>query len=430
MANNRGRLPGFLYWLGVLILAPILLIPVEGWLWLAFLAVPLAALGLFGGQRKRSGFSLPIQLLMGMALVSTQFSYDVRVSLPKLCGLLFGLLVFWGVHWFTTGLRTYRLTLLGFLLLGSGMSLVSLFFTDWPTVKFGFLNPITALIPSSALLGQLINPNEVAGTLLWVIPLSAMLLISSFSFVSARAVWRAATKLFLLLVLVLLMVTFVLVQSRAAYLIMFATLAGVIGLWFFSSVRRRVAWITAGGLVVLTAALVIVFAGELRSYIPDENSLALRPKIWSSAVYMIKDAPLTGMGMNTYRNMVHYVNPITSVSGQKDFGHAHNEFLQAALDLGLPGAVALVALYLVAFTLLARLFAYSLKNKIQALPVKALVLGLGGGLLAHGLWGMVDAIALGAKPGFIFWMLLGLISALYNLVFDAEDAESGVEHAG
>jgi O-antigen ligase len=425
-----------MYWLGVLVLAPILLIPLEGWLWLAWLAVPLAALGLFGGHRKRSPFTLPILLLMGMALVSTQFSYDLRVSLPKLCGLLLGLLVFWGLHWFTTGRRIYRFTLFGFLLLGSGMSLVSLFFTNWPTVKFGFLNRVTALIPSINGLGQLINPNEVAGTLLWLIPLSLMLLLSSFSFVSANAVWRAATKLFLLLVLLLFIVTFVLVQSRAAYLILFITLGGLVVLWFFTSVKARAGWLTAGALVLLSAALVLVFnqkvvafAVELRSYIPDQNSLALRPKIWSSAIYMIKDAPLTGMGMNTYRTMVHYVNPLTSASAQKDFGHAHNEFLQAALDLGLPGALALVSIYLVAFYLLARCFAYSLKSKTHGLPVKALVLGLGGGLLAHALWGMVDAIALGAKPGFLFWMLLGLISALYNLVFDAQDAESGVGHA-
>jgi hypothetical protein len=42
------------------------------------------------------------------------------------------------------------------------------------------------------------------------------------------------------------------------------------------------------------------------------------------------------------------------------------------------------------------------------------VLGLGGGLFAHLIFGLFDAISLGAKPGIFFWMLLGLITGLYN----------------
>jgi hypothetical protein len=43
-----------------------------------------------------------------------------------------------------------------------------------------------------------------------------------------------------------------------------------------------------------------------------------------------------------------------------------------------------------------------------------LALGLGGGLLAHLLYGLTDAVALGAKPGVLFWMLLGLIAGLHR----------------
>ena len=45
---------------------------------------------------------------------------------------------------------------------------------------------------------------------------------------------------------------------------------------------------------------------------------------------------------------------------------------------------------------------------------RPLVIGLGGGLLAHLVYGLTDAVALGAKPGLLFWMLLGLIAALYE----------------
>jgi hypothetical protein len=43
-----------------------------------------------------------------------------------------------------------------------------------------------------------------------------------------------------------------------------------------------------------------------------------------------------------------------------------------------------------------------------------LALGLLGGLLAHFLFGMLDAVALGAKPGFLRWWLLGMSYGLYE----------------
>jgi hypothetical protein len=56
--------------------------------------------------------------------------------------------------------------------------------------------------------------------------------------------------------------------------------------------------------------------------------------------------------------------------------------------------------------------------------VKIAVLGLGGGLLAHLLWGMTDAMALGARPAFPFWILLGLISGLHQ---QAQEHRSSVK---
>jgi hypothetical protein len=48
--------------------------------------------------------------------------------------------------------------------------------------------------------------------------------------------------------------------------------------------------------------------------------------------------------------------------------------------------------------------------------LRLLAVGLGANLVAYGVYGMVDAVALGARPGFIFWLLLGLIAGLYRNV--------------
>jgi hypothetical protein len=46
---------------------------------------------------------------------------------------------------------------------------------------------------------------------------------------------------------------------------------------------------------------------------------------------------------------------------------------------------------------------------------QTLALGLAGGMLAHGVYGLTDAVALGAKPGFLWWYLLALITGLNRL---------------
>ena len=63
----------------------------------------------------------------------------------------------------------------------------------------------------------------------------------------------------------------------------------------------------------------------------------------------------TGMGMDTFRSVVNVLYPLQIISAGspiKDIGHAHNEFLQAALDLGIPGLIAFISIYIVAFTML------------------------------------------------------------------------------
>ncbi len=46
---------------------------------------------------------------------------------------------------------------------------------------------------------------------------------------------------------------------------------------------------------------------------------------------------------------------------------------------------------------------------------RALAAGLSGSLLAYWIYGLTDAVSLGAKPGFIFWLLLALITTHHQL---------------
>jgi hypothetical protein len=95
-------------------------------------------------------------------------------------------------------------------------------------------------------------------------------------------------------------------------------------------------------------------------------------------------------------------------------------------NLEIPGLVAYVILYFKVFAMLREVWnqveegsveqVEVLPDSIQPAPTstRLLVAGLAGGLLAHLLFGLADVVALGAKPGILFWMILGIVVSLYH----------------
>jgi putative inorganic carbon (HCO3(-)) transporter len=57
--------------------------------------------------------------------------------------------------------------------------------------------------------------------------------------------------------------------------------------------------------------------------------------------------------MNAFRKVVPVLYPLFTIPSELDIPHAHNEFLQAALDLGIPGLIAFLVLYIGVFWMLA-----------------------------------------------------------------------------
>jgi putative inorganic carbon (HCO3(-)) transporter len=219
----------------------------------------------------------------------------------------------------------------------------------------------------------------------------------------------------------LFMVTIlVLTQSRGGYL---GFAAGLGAMLFVVAPRRwRIGLATIGLLMLIAGALWLVLnpgllAAENSSALSVESAISTwegRTEVWSRALYGIQDFPFTGMGMNTFRRVVHVLYPLFMIGPDSDIAHAHNEFLQAALDLGVPGLIAFLALYLGAGAMLYTVWSRARKILPDARVLRAVVLGLGAGLLAHAVYGMTDAVALGSKPGVLFWMMLGLIAGLHQ----------------
>lgn len=428
-------------WLLLILAMPFLLFPSPKRC-LALLALPVIWLIGWLANRKplpRTPLNPALLLMSIMVLVSIWATYDLNISLGKVCGVMLGIAVFFV---FVNQGKTKRdwLICLGVLLgCGLGIAGISLLGTHWVTGgKLAFLTDITSKLPVrvTGLAGATegFHPNEVAGALLWVLPLMLAVAIGLIIRVffppkdknlGKNNPWHVAALFVMTLAVIFTLLIFILTLSRTAYLAILIT-AGILG-WII--LPRR--WQIGLGVLGITALVIVGYAlsrldlNTINQYLFNSasgdtassiNSMEGRLEIWTRAYECIQDFSYTGMGMNTFRTAVYIVHPPRLFNPDTDIGHAHNEFLQAALDLGVPGLVSFVWLYIAAFITLFKSYRIAIKFDRDALPW---ILGLTGGLIAHLLFGLNDAVALGAKPGLLFWMLLGLVASLPNWLHQA-----------
>jgi putative inorganic carbon (HCO3(-)) transporter len=407
----------------VLLAAPFYLFPSAGGavllgvipgLWLVRLAVTKQAV-------RRSPLDWTVALLLLMLLASLYASFDIGLSVAKIAGVVLGVGVYYMYVGWVGGRSNPGWGLLAFMVVGTGVAAVGLVGGQWGE-KIDLFGPVVANAPVGWLrlpgAENGIQPNEIAGALLWVLPFSlafcswlAINLRTVIAYIGSRSsAFLAVTNVGVCL---LLLGTLALTQSRSGYIGLILGLAGVI-LFVLPPTKRLAGLGLVGGLAVVA----LLAIGQ--SLDQAATLLTGRAEIWQRALFGLQDFPVTGFGLNMFRSVVPRLYPLSPIGPDPDIGHAHNELLQAGLDLGLPGLMAFVALNVGGLAMLQRIgtqgrIRIDLKrNRHIFIDSRYLIIGLGGGLLAHWIYGLTDAVALGAKPGFLFWMLLGLIGGLYQ----------------
>jgi putative inorganic carbon (HCO3(-)) transporter len=422
----------FLPWLELLTLAvaaPLLLFPTLRPAWTAGVLIGLALIYLLRLIVRRepwpvTPFNAALLLFALTIPVAVWASALPELTLPKLTGLILGLAAFRAAAFFVRDRRTLLLAVAAFALIGLGIWAVGFLGAGWST-KFPWFAPVVRRLPRglTALPGAPdagINVNQLAGALAFYLPVAAAL---------AAGWWRERQPVLALLALLLAGIaggTLALTQSRSGWMGSAAGVAGLIALAGWATGRRRVQILAVAAplaLIVAGAALTVAQPEAAARFIntsgqtTGEISLSGRPEIWSRALYAIQDFSFTGAGLGAFRRVVNLLYPLFTVSPDTDIAHAHNIFLQVALDLGLPGLIAYLAGLWIALGI-----AWDAAKRSSGM-LRGLALGLVAGLLALHVYGLTDAIALGAKPGLAFWLALGLIAALPR-VTRAGDAAS------
>ncbi len=418
------------HWVWIALAAPFLIFPTVARSFAMLIIPGVWMIGILARRDplRRTPLNPALLLLAVMVLVSLYATYDFAQSFPKITGMVLAFGVFFATvreahhfkGWWGAALLLSALTvgMAGFALL---------------TVKWGAKIPLIGSLVAQLtprLIGLPgapggVSPNELAGALVWGIPLLTMLVVALWRrrHVVSEILGARKTMLALVALVGATLFTFailVLTQSRGGYLGLFSAFAAI--LFFVMPWRWRIV-LTIGSVAILVAAIVFLRFNTLTPTIEDSGALSVesaidtlegRLEIWSRAIYGIEDFAFTGMGMNTFRRVVHVLYPLFLIGPDVDIAHAHNEFLQAGLDLGAPGLIAFVALYFGAAMMLGAVWTRARALMPDTFFIRAVVLGLGAALLAHLVYGMTDAVTFGAKPGFMFWLLLGLVAGLYD----------------
>ena len=238
------------------------------------------------------------------------------------------------------------------------------------------------------------NPNVLAEYLIMIIPLcAAMFIITKHPKAKLALAFAAAASCGCLIYtwsrgawlgFILGMLIFFLMYHRNT---LTALLLGMLGVPFLP--------------FVLPNSIIQRFAsiGDLR-----DTSTAYRVNIWKAVVDMVGDFWQTGVGVGEASFRPIYA--LYAFSGNEIVAHSHNLYLQIAVELGIVGlAVFIVMLFVWAqsvFTL----------HKNETRSDKLLSVAVFCGILAVLAQGMTDYIWYNYRVFFMFWLLLGLGSAI------------------
>ena len=384
--------------------------------WLALAAIPFLWALRWTQHRRltvRTPVDIPLLVILIMLLVTFYATAVFSLTWVALCQLLAGIALFYAlVNRLQSG-EDLLISEKGVVLVGAGLAILAPLSTDWVTDKVFSLPQVYGYL--LMLLPETMHPNVLAGALVMVIPISVALLLYTPSPERAWIVWLRH-KGWIALALGGMVVTLILTQSRGAYL------ALLVALFVVCLPRQR--WLLALVPLAIIAFFLTLYSrgsGPIMDLILTTGAVGGwegRREVWSRAIYMIQDFPYTGIGLGTFSRVAPVMYPYFLLGPDADIPHAHNLFLQVAVDLGIPGLLAFLALFFGSIVM-----AWQGYRKFRVTDERALAgmaLGLLGSLTAISVHGMLDSVSWGAKPAVIFWVVMALCVVVHRLALERE----------
>lgn len=366
---------------------------------------------------------MPIALLLGMALVGLYPSVDLSMSMRVLYKMIVEFALFYGLVNGSHSERRIRAPVAVLLLAGAGASILGLIGTagmayDFSTLLGGYRDFVLHLVQRLNEAG--FNANIVGGTVAMIFPLHLFLFLFDSKGPSAGS-GHGLWKLFLGLSLPLVGGTLLLTRSRGAIVGVLLALL-VVGVW-----RSR---LVLASLPVLLAGILWTVrhfgaqqVAEFLLVTDTTGTVAGRSELWQRAIYMMQDFPYTGIGLGTFSRVAPVLYPFFLIGPDTKVPHVHNLILQAGVDLGIPGLVAMVGLLTVFSIMALQTFRWARNTSFEPLSM-----GLLCGFMVYLVHGLVDHVTFSTKAGIVIWAILGLTTALWRYLRASKQGEEEHQH--
>lgn len=173
---------------------------------------------------------------------------------------------------------------------------------------------------------------------------------------------------------------------------------------------RRALRPIAGAAAAGAALFALLVSSERFSRIlTGEGTAFLRLRVWESALEMLRDHPLTGIGLDQFLYLYRgrYIRP--DAWQEPNLSHPHQIALDFWLRLGLPGLLLLIGMLIVFTRAALGLHRRARQHDALTAAMAAGALGLMAGLVAHGL---VDNSVFVNDLVLVFALALGSVAAL------------------
>jgi O-antigen ligase len=335
-------------------------------------------------------FDLGVALLLAAALLSLLPSEYLKLSLRALRTLILEpVLFYYLLVTLYPAARTWRPLLAGFLGAAGAVALLAL--------GQALLNVHTVEVEGARrVLGTYQSPNHLG-----------LYLGRALPFAVALALWLPGARRYCAPLAALLALAVALTFSAGAWLGVGASLLVLAGLW---GQRALLATAAGGAASAALALLVLARLGVERvtgQFSLEGTTAAFRLQIWSSALAMLRDHPLLGIGMDNflYRYQLQYIQP--AAWREPNISHPHNWVLQFWLDLGFLGLAAALGLLMRFFWLGFRCWQASQSDERRALLAGALASM--AGLLIHG---SLDNSYFLTDLAMLFWLHLAAVAVI------------------
>ena len=371
---------------------------------IAFGLILLSALVRWAGSG-RLGYRTPMDfgiVLIGiMSIVTVLITALPDLTYPQVMRLMVGIGLFYSIVSWASSVKKIEGTLIGTILFSLILAGAALISVQWVVDKLRFLNfSFLARLPE--IIQDRVHPNVMAGNLAILVP---------FAFGGALFSgkhYSLLVKACLVGLGVAIGSVIILTQSRGAFL---AVIAAIFILAWLKSL-----WAGLGlSIIGLAVCVYAYFSGFdfIRAYYwlvaSGGDTLGIRMEIWSRALFMLHDFPFTGVGMGSFQEVMNMLYPLRPTP--VEIGHAHQIFLQVAVDLGIPGLIGWGSCLLVTFACGWDLFRKGrLLDSWWMRTIGACVLA---GMTAVVVHGMTDAVTWGTRASIIVWGIWGMCAGAW-----------------